>query len=387
MRLRSFTAPTIAEAMRQVRVALGEDAVILATEEQGRSVKITAAIDPHAAAQPAAPVPARPAASGAAPTVPSLPENETVDAIAAALRFHGVPQPLLEKLLAMTATFEGVDAQQALAAALRARFTFQPLTEQVPAKPILLAGLPGAGKSSTLAKLAARAKVNNWPVTAITCDLAKAGAVEQLATYAKALEIPAYRAKDKTTLRRAVDRADAKGMILVDTIGTNPLLPGDLDQLRDLVAAVNGELVLVMAAGGDVSESAELAAAYAAAGATRLIATKIDLARRYGGILAAAEAGPLGFAGFGTSPQIASGLAAPRADRLCRLFLPNAPAAKAPDGKASAREDGPTPPDGGKRQQDGTESRPQPQAAATGAATKPSTAKSPQSRNLRGAAS
>ncbi len=387
MRLRSFTAPSIAEAMRQVRVALGEDAVILATEELGRSVKITAAIDPHAAAPTVAPLAthplaAHPLAAAAAAAISPLPENDVVDAIAAALRFHGVPQPLLEKLLAMTATFEGADAQQALAAALRARFAFEPLTERVPTKPILLAGLPGAGKSSTLAKLAARAKVNNWPVTAITCDLAKAGAVEQLATYAKALEIPAYRAKDKTTLRRAVDRADAKGMILVDTIGTNPLLAGDLDQLRDLVAAVDGELILVMAAGGDVSESAELATAYAAAGATRLIATKIDLARRYGGILAAAETGPLAFAGFGTSPQIASGLAAARADRLCRLFLPNAPAAKAP-----AREDGPTPPDGGKRQQAGTDSRQRPQAAATSVATKPSPSKSPQARNVRGAAS
>lgn len=353
MRLRSFTAPTIAEAMRQVRVALGEDAVILATEEQGRSVRITAAVDPAIAHSPVAAAPAA--------------ETGAVDAIAAALRFHGVPQPLLERLLAMTASFEIDDPQQALTAAFRARFAFRPLTESVPEKPILLAGLPGAGKSSTLAKLAARAKVNGWPVTAITCDLAKAGAVEQLATYAKALEIPAYRAKDRATLQRAVGRADAEGMILIDTIGTNPLVPGDLDQLRGLVAAVKGELVLVMAAGGDVSESAELAAAYAEAGATRLIATKVDLARRYGGILAAAETGPLSFAGFGTSPQIASGLAAPRPDRLCRLFLPAAP-----------REDGPTPRDDGKRVQAAAGARPQ---------SPQSPSKPPQPKPLRGAAS
>ncbi len=365
MRLRSFTAPTIAEAMRQVRVALGDDAVILATEEQGRSVKITAAIDPHVA--PPAP----------ATQPPATAESDAVDAIAAALRFHGVPQPLLERLLAMSATFEIGDAQQALTAAFRSRFGFQPLTERVPSKPILLAGLPGAGKSSTLAKLAARAKVNNWPVTAITCDLAKAGAVEQLATYAKALEIPAYRAKDRATLQRAVGRADAKGLILIDTIGTNPLLTGDLEELRALVQAVDGELVLVMAAGGDVSESAELAAAYAQAGATRLIATKIDLARRYGGILAAAEAGSLSFAGFGTSPQIASGLAAPRPDRLCRLFLPAAPAtATAPS------EDGPTPRNDGKRNQAAADARQESQSPSRQAPSKPS-----QSKPLRGAAS
>jgi flagellar biosynthesis protein FlhF len=205
---------------------------------------------------------------------------------------------------------------------LRARFDFKPLAERKPAKPILFAGLPGAGKSATLAKLAARAKVNGWAATVITCDLAKAGAIEQLATYARALEIPAYRAKDAATLRRAVDKADVDGLILIDTLGTNPLKKADLTQLRELAEAASAEIVLVMAAGGDPIESEELAAAYAEIGATRLVATKIDVARRYGGLLAAAEAGRLAFAGLGTSPEIASGLGTLRADQLCRLILP-----------------------------------------------------------------
>lgn len=309
MRLRTFTAPSIAEAMRQVRDVLGADAVILATEQSGKSVKLTAAIDPAAGAP-----------SIAAPEAPP----EPVDEIEAALQFHGVPKALRDRLLATTGDLEGGGPQQALTAALRARFDFRPLTDRKPVKPILLAGLPGAGKSATLAKLAARAKVNGWAATAITCDLAKAGAIEQLATYAKALEIPAYRAKDAATLRRAVARADANGIVLIDTLGTNPLKAGDLAQLRELAEAAAAEIVLVMAAGGDAIESAELAAGYSEAGATRLVATKIDVARRYGGILAAAEAGRLAFAGLGTSPEIASGLGTLRADQLCRLILPSA---------------------------------------------------------------
>jgi flagellar biosynthesis protein FlhF len=347
MRLRTFTAISITEAMRQVREALGEDAIILATEQVGRSVKLTAAIDPASIGAPA-PGAAR---NGA--------ELDPVDAIGAALRYHGVPQDLAQRLLAMTTDLTAGDAQQALAAALRARFAFQPLTDRAPSKPILLAGLPGAGKSSSLAKLAARARANKWPVIAITCDLAKAGAVEQLATYAKALEIPAFRAKDAATLQRAVARADAGAMVLIDTIGTNPLVPGDLKQLRELIAAVAADPVLVMAAGGDASESAELAASYAEAGCRRLIATKLDVARRYGGILAAAEAGKLAFGGFGTSPEIATGLAAPRADRLCRLFLPETPVAS-----PLAQKDGPTPAENGTQQDVGTAARPQPKSSA-----------------------
>ena len=306
MRLRTFTAPSIGEAMRQVRAVLGDDAVILSTEQNGKSVTLTAAVEP------------------APPTPGASPAPAGSEDIAGALRYHGVPVALADWLLATAGDLQGGSPQQALTAALPARFGFRPLSERKPAKPILLAGLPGAGKSATLAKLAARAKVNGWTATAITCDLAKAGAIEQLATYAKALEIPAYRAKDAATLKRAVAKADRDGPILIDTLGTNPLKAADLAQLRELAEAATAEIVLVIAAGGDPVESAELAAGYAAAGATRLVATKIDVARRYGGILAAAEAGRLAFAGLGSSPEIASGLAALRADQLCRLILPTA---------------------------------------------------------------
>lgn len=303
MRLRTFTAASITDALRQVRTALGEDAVILSTEQEGKQVKVTAAVE------------TKPPVTAAA--VPA-----TSDDLESALRYHGVPKPLADRLMATAGDLEGGSPQQSLTAALRTQFGFQPLTDRKPAKPILLAGLPGAGKSATLAKLAARAKVNGLAATAITCDLAKAGAIEQLATYAKALEIPAYRAKDAATLRKAVAKADAEGIVLVDTLGTNPLKAGDLAQLRELAEAAGAEIVLVMAAGGDAVESAELAAGYAEAGATRLIATKVDVARRYGGLLAAAEAGRLAFAGVGTSPEIASGLGTLRADQLCRLILP-----------------------------------------------------------------
>ena len=149
--------------------------------------------------------------------------------------------------------------------------------------------------------------------------------------------MPAYPAKDTATLRKAVAKADADGVILIDTLGTNPLKASDLAQLRELADAAGAEIVLVMAAGGDAVESAELAAGYAEAGATRLVATKVDVARRYGGLLAAAEAGRLAFAGVGTSPEIASGLGTLRADQLCRLILPASRAESRAPGSADSR--------------------------------------------------
>ena len=55
------------------------------------------------------------------------------------------------------------------------------------------------------------------------------------------------------------------------------------------------------------AEAAELAALYSEIGATRLISTRLDTARRYGGILAAADAGKLAFAEMGVAPGIGDG--------------------------------------------------------------------------------
>lgn len=49
MRLKSFYANTMTEAMQMIRDTLGEDAIIVATREEkgGKAVRVTAAIDPN----------------------------------------------------------------------------------------------------------------------------------------------------------------------------------------------------------------------------------------------------------------------------------------------------------------------------------------------------
>ena len=51
MRLRLFRAPRMAEAMAQVRAALGEEAVILATRRVAGGVEVTAALEAAAATE------------------------------------------------------------------------------------------------------------------------------------------------------------------------------------------------------------------------------------------------------------------------------------------------------------------------------------------------
>jgi flagellar biosynthesis protein FlhF len=305
MRLRTFSAANMSEAIRLVRDELGPDAVILNTETSGKQVKITAALDRAAILEPA-------------PVLADAP----MDAIAGALDFHRVPELLTERLLKQAENFLLENPRQALGAALRSRFGYSPILQNRPERPIMLVGLPGAGKTATLAKLAAGARAAKWPVVAITCDLAKAGGIDQLATYAKAMGIPAYQAKNAGALKRAIGTAPEGALVLVDTAGINPLKPDDMAALAELASAAKSEPVLTLAAGGDVSESAELGQLFSEIGCQRLIATRIDAARRYGALLACAEGGKLGFAEFGVSPEIANGLMFFGADALARLIMP-----------------------------------------------------------------
>ncbi len=309
MRLRTFNAPSMKEAMALVKAELGPDALILNTENVGQAVKITAALD-------------RDAILAQAPA----PAQDPLDAIAQALEFHRVNTALAERLTQQAAQILLENPVQALGAALRLRFPMQPLTDRRPTRPIMLVGLPGAGKTATLAKLIARAKLLHWPATAITCDVVKAGAVEQLGTYTKALQVPAYRAGNAATLKRAVSQAAPETFVVIDTVGCNPLDATDLAHLCELAEAVKAEMVLVMAAGGCPVESAELGQLFAEAGASRLLPTRIDAARRYGGILSAAEAGRLALAEFGISPEIASGIEIVNPEKIAAWLLETAPA-------------------------------------------------------------
>lgn len=317
MRLKSFTAATMAEAMEMVRIELGDDAIIVSTQRAAGSkgVRITAALEPADADLAVAEMLEESHPSGAA------------DAVRMALDGHGLPQRLLERLTNAARTAELTDPTLACAAALEAGFTFACLPEHTAPRPFLLVGPPGSGKSIATAKLAARSVLKQRQVGVITCDNLRAGATEQLAAFTRILEIDLVKARGPDSLRRAVEAATGLfDLMLIDSPGLNPFRQTDMDYLTELVEAADVEPILVIAAGGDPIESGEVAESFAAIGATRLFTTKLDTTRRLGGMLSAAEMGQLALCDVSASPHVASGLAPISAMSLARLLMPQAPA-------------------------------------------------------------
>ena len=277
MRLKLFRAPTVNAAIAQVRRELGADALILSTRRVQDGVEVTAALEGDAAP----PAPLAPAL--AAPPTPSC------------LAWHGVPPELQARL----------DAGP-LEDTLAATFCFGSLPLGPASPPLLLTGPPGAGKTLTTARLATRLTLAGTPPLVVTADGRRAGAAEQLAAFTRVLGLPLLVADEPVALSRALARREHGAPALIDSAGLDPFDPHEREELAGLAGAAGANLVLVLPAGLDPMEAADLAGAFAEAGTTLLVPTRLDLARRMGGVLAAAAGHMLTEAGVG--PGAADGL-------------------------------------------------------------------------------
>ncbi len=278
MRLKLYRAPGVTEAMARVRAELGLDAIILATRRVADGVELTAALEPE----------------------DELPAPLADPARERLLAWHGVPARLVEKLAAGK-------LETALAKVLR--FGSLDLAGDAP-QPLLLAGPPGAGKTLTVARLATRLVMGGEQPLIITTDGRRAGATEQLAAFTRLLGLTLIVASHPATLARALMRRQPGAPVLIDAPGTDPFDPAQNDEIAGLAVTANAAMALVLPAGLDPAESADLAAAFASAGATLLVGTRLDLARRVGGLVAAADAGKLTLTEAGIGPGAADGLEA-----------------------------------------------------------------------------
>ncbi|GAB3116700.1 flagellar biosynthesis protein FlhF [Novispirillum itersonii] len=313
MRLKSYSAVTMSEAMAMVRAELGDDAIIVSTQRAsgGQGVRITAALEEHTSDQEIAEV-----LHGS----PLSPVNET---IRDCLVYHGVPPRLCERMLAAARSIDTTDATMATAGAMDELFTFAPLPSRKSPMPVMLVGPPGSGKTITVAKLAARARLAGRSVTVITADSVRAGAMEQLSAFTSILGVELKKARGASSLEAmAAEAATTSDLVYIDTPGLNPFSSEDIGYLNTLTHAVSVEAVLVLAAGGDPMEATEVAEIFAQAGATRLLATRLDMTRRLGAVLAAADAGQFMFSDVSINPHVANGLCSITPVTMARLLVP-----------------------------------------------------------------
>ncbi len=332
MRFMTYTAPSTAEAMQLVRDGLGDQAIIVSTQRdaEGGAMRVTAALEE--AAGESGDAANEPVCAGVTGNQAMSPVGDSIRRI---LTRHGAPDRLAGLLAqeAEKAANEHNPAapSTALALALETVFTFNPIDPLKSGgkgdkeRPLILVGPPGGGKTVAAAKLvAARTLADGGRadgVAVFTTDVRRAGGAEQLQALTRVLGAGLVTTETPDRLAAALKSRRTGALTVIDTPGINPFDGGDMAWLSRLIDAAAGEPVLVLAAGGDARETADMAHAFAELGVRRLIVARLDVSRRVGGTLAAAHAGRMAFAGVGISPRASDAINPLRAPALARLIL------------------------------------------------------------------
>ncbi|HTY41082.1 MAG TPA: signal recognition particle-docking protein FtsY [Thermoanaerobaculia bacterium] len=162
-----------------------------------------------------------------------------------------------------------------------------------------LVGVNGSGKTTTTAKLAAREKAAGRSVLLAAADTFRAGAIEQLQTWADRLSLPLVRHREgadpSAVLFDALSAAKARGVasLLVDTAGrlhTKKNLMEELAKMRRIagreVPGAPHATLLVLDATTGINGLEQARRFVEAAGATGVVLTKLDGSARGGIVLA-----------------------------------------------------------------------------------------------------
>lgn len=312
MKIKTYTALTMSEAMDQVRRELGENAIIVSTQRLGAGggVRLTAAIEEIIHDDEIDSLYGEPQRS------------EIQERILEALRYHALPEKLSEKIIVHVQEAKKKDELVAFASALDAVFTFHPLPEKLKGQAFMLIGASGSGKTVTTAKLATRACLSGKKVGIVSADSIRAGATEQLAAFTSILDVTLLKARSPENLKAHIHALrQTCDLIFIDMPGLNPFLADDMDYLSAYTETADTLPILTVPAGIDPYEAAEAADSFAHAGAVYLLATRLDAARRFGGVLAAAAGGRLTVCEASMSPNVARGLSPINAVSLARLLL------------------------------------------------------------------
>ncbi|MCA8977633.1 MAG: type IV secretion system DNA-binding domain-containing protein [Planctomycetes bacterium] len=152
---------------------------------------------------------------------------------------------------------------------------------------IALVGPTGVGKTTTLAKLAARARSRGERTAIITLDTFRVAAVEQLRAFADLLAVPFTVAFTASDLRRAVAEHADCDRIFIDTTGRSPNDREAMPMLEGNLRAGGCATLLCLAAGTRRRDSDLVLDAYDRLGPDAVCLTKWDETTMPGEALAA----------------------------------------------------------------------------------------------------
>ena len=192
----------------------------------------------------------------------------------------------------------------------------EPAPAETPSRPriVLMVGVNGVGKTTTVSKIAAREKAAGNHVMLAACDTFRAAAIEQLKSWGEKLDIPviaqAHGSDAAAVAFDAVSSAQARGVdvLFIDTAGRQHTHGDLMEQLKKLRRVIDRvipgaphEVLITVDAGNGQNAISQVESFNSAIPLTGLCVTKLDGTARGGVVVALARKFgiPIRFVGVG----------------------------------------------------------------------------------------
>ena len=173
---------------------------------------------------------------------------------------------------------------------------------------IMMAGLQGAGKTTTIAKLAGQLKVKNYSPLLVACDVYRPAAIKQLQINGEKQGVPVFSMGDGHSpvniAKAAVEHAQKNGqnLILIDTAGRLHIDENMMDELTAIKEAVPVKQTLLVVDAMTGQDAVNVASTFnEKVGVDGIIITKMDGDTRGGAALSirAVTGKPILYVGMG----------------------------------------------------------------------------------------
>lgn len=378
MRIKSFTGPSVKEALKLVKAEFGDQALILSNKRLGNGLhEIVAAVD-YDLTEPVA-VDLKKAANGASsvvtnqaaqrsvePKAPVPAQSQSGDVLAAELKKeirelrelkdlcisfvsrsgspvsevfnrleenlidNGVDRRLARKILMNT--LSGVTREKTadimyLKSCMRKK-VYEKISVKDPLASkgaVAFVGTEGVGKTTTIAKLAAlHALKGKRSMALLTMDTYRIAAAEQLKVYGKLIGVPVEVARDLRELKNYMATHSDKDLVLVDTAGRNHRDAARMNELKQLAAAIpQMKFNLVLNSQTRDEAMYESLKGFGTLPIDSLTFTRLDEGASHGSILNAMALAKKPVAYLSTGSRVPEDIEPASKERLLSFFMPN----------------------------------------------------------------
>ena len=354
MKLKSFFADSVEEAIGLARREMGPDAMLVHSKRSGAEARHLGAYEVVCAAdaQPDA-EPASAARSMPEPSVDKLVHEVSdlrrqMERLSRSLARCGTGMAgvasdpdLASAFAALTEAELDADLVYEIVSRVSVPFTHGALREQVrrlvrvnskigcagsQRRIIAMIGPPGAGKTSTLVKLAVQHGISAQKrVRFLTLDTYRIGAAEELQSYAAILGIGCQVLETSSALAQSLSESSPADLILIDTPGlSRSEIDGDLAQA--IAAAPEIDTHLVLPASMRTSDLKRTVQQYSIFKPDKLLFTRLDETEVFGPILTLSARTSLPVSFFSNGQRIPEDLLPATEDFLLGLVLKTEPA-------------------------------------------------------------